>query len=152
MKFVGAGASVVIACRLFGQAAPQPPAFEVASVKQGYRTNMLNVGYWIAQDRNSLLSYSYDGGVMTIDPVSTGNPGWPEFLTAYNQFCSAHGGIPLFNQTDGITPAQAQLALGGRLKTFAAARPAYDPTGRLLNAYFRELLGEASPPNAAPIK
>ena len=40
--------------------------------KQGYRTNMLNVGYWIAQDRNSLLSYSYDGGVMTIDPVSTG--------------------------------------------------------------------------------
>ena len=36
--------------------------------QQGYRTNMLNVGYWIAQDRNSLLSYSYDGGVMTIDP------------------------------------------------------------------------------------
>ena len=47
--------------------------------KQGYRTNMLNVGYWIAQDRNSLLSYSYDGGVMTIDPVSSGNPGWAAF-------------------------------------------------------------------------
>lgn len=104
--------------------------------KQGYRTNMLNVGYWIAQDRNSLLSYSYDGGVMTIDPVSSGNPGWAAFLTAYNQFCSAHGGMPLFNQTDEITPAQVQQALGDRLKTFAAARQKYDPNGRLLNAFF----------------
>lgn len=109
--------------------------------QQGYRTNMLNVGYWISQDQNSLLSYSYDGPVMTIDPVSTGNPGWPEFLVAYNQFCSTHGGIPLFNQTDAITPAQVQAALGGRLKTFAAARQGYDPNGRLLNQYFRQMLG-----------
>jgi D-arabinono-1,4-lactone oxidase len=112
--------------------------------QQGYRTNMLNVGYWIAQDRGSLLSYSYDGPVMTIDPVSTGNPGWSGFLTAYNQFCSAHGGIPLFNQTDGITPAQVQQALGDRLKTFAAARKNYDPDGRLLNAFFREMLSAPS--------
>ncbi|HWC96713.1 MAG TPA: FAD-binding oxidoreductase [Candidatus Sulfopaludibacter sp.] len=110
--------------------------------QQGYRTNMLNVGYWISQDRNSLLSYSYDGPVMTIDPVSTGNPGWPQFLLAYNDFCAAHGGIPLFNQTDAITPAQMQAALGDRLKTFAAARRTYDPAGRLLNDYFRQMLGE----------
>ena len=108
--------------------------------QQGYRLNMLTVGYWIAQDQGSLLSYSYDGPVMTIDPVSTGNPGWPEFLTAYNQFCSGHGGIPLFNQTDGITPAQVRQALGGRLKTFAQARQTFDPNGRLLNAYFRDML------------
>jgi hypothetical protein len=109
--------------------------------QRGYRTNMLNVGYWIAQDRNSLLSYSYDGPVMTIDPVSTANPGWDEFLVAYNQFCSERGGIPLFNQTDAITPAQVQHALGDRLEAFAAARRDYDPAGRLLNAYFREMLG-----------
>jgi hypothetical protein len=115
----------------------------------GYRTNMLNVGYWIAQDQSSLLSYSYDGGVMTIDPVSTGNPGWDQFLTAYNQFCSAHGGIPLFNQTDGITPAQVQQALGPRLAKFAAARRVYDPAGRLLNAYFRDMLGEPNPAETA---
>jgi len=108
---------------------------------QGYRTNMLNVGYWIAQDQASLLSYSWDGPVMTIDPVSTGNPGWPEFLVAYNVFNAAHGGIPLFNQTDAITPAQMQQALGGRLQTFAAARRTYDPSGRLLNSYFRDMLG-----------
>lgn len=117
--------------------------------RQGYRTNMLNVGYWIGQDRNSLLSYSYDGGMMTIDPVSTGNPGWPGFVTAYNQFCSAHGGIPLFNQTDEITPAQVQQALGDRLKAFAAARQNYDPNGRLLNAYFRDMLSDSRPGNAA---
>ena len=116
----------------------------------GYRTNMLNVGYWIAKDQGSLLSYSYDGPVMTIDPVSTGNPGWPEFLTAYNGFCAAHGGIPLFNQTDGITPEQVRQALGDRLTVFAAARRSYDPAGRLLNRYFRDMLGETSQVGATP--
>jgi hypothetical protein len=118
--------------------------------QKGYRTNMLNVGYWIAQDQGSLLSYSYDGPVMTIDPVSTGNPGWPDFLIAYNQFCAAHGGIPLFNQTDAITPAQVQAALGDRLQAFAAARRTFDPTGRLLNGYFRLMLGETSVAAVSP--
>ncbi|HEY1339635.1 MAG TPA: FAD-linked oxidase, partial [Bryobacteraceae bacterium] len=117
--------------------------------QQGYRTNMLNVGYWIAQDRGSLLSYSWDSPVMTIDPVSTGNPGWPEFLLAYNDFCSVHGGIPLFNQTDRVTQAQMQKALGDRLATFAAARRTYDPTDRLLNSYFRDMLSVSSPASSA---
>ncbi|MFN7994770.1 MAG: FAD-binding oxidoreductase [Bryobacteraceae bacterium] len=107
-----------------------------------YRTNMLNVGYRIAQDQNSLLSYSYNGPVITIDPVSTGNPGWKQFLAAYNEFCIGHGGIPLFNQTDGITRTQIWKALGSRLKTFAEARKAFDPKNRLLNAYFEDLLTE----------
>ncbi len=109
--------------------------------QNGYRVNMLFVGYSVAKDQSSLLSYSYDGDMMTIDPVSTGNPGWDQFLAAYNQFSSGQGGVPLFNQTNGITPAMAQKALGGRLKTFAAARQAYDPEGRLLNDYFRNILG-----------
>jgi hypothetical protein len=110
---------------------------------------MLTVGYWIAQDRGSLLSYSWDGGVMTIDPVSTGNPGWSDFLVAYNEFCAAHHGIPLFNQTDAITPAQIEGALGDRLKTFAATRRTYDPGDRLLNNYFRQMLSETAPAAAA---
>jgi FAD/FMN-containing dehydrogenase len=115
----------------------------------GYRTNMLYVGYYIAKDQNSLLSYSYDGNVMTLDPISTANPGWSDFLTAYNQFCSDGGGIPLPNQTFGITPAQYQKALGARLATFAAARQQYDPTGRLLNPYFRDLISGAATTKAA---
>jgi hypothetical protein len=106
--------------------------------QNGYRVNMLFVGYYVAQDQNSLLSYSYDGNVMTIDPVCTANPGWSQFEAAYNGFCSDQGGIPLFNQTYGITPAQAQKAWGDKLKVFAAARQNYDPSGRLLNDYFRD--------------
>jgi len=105
---------------------------------------MLYVGYRILKDQQSLLSYCYDGNVMTIDPVSTGNPGWKTFLGAYNQFCSEHGGIPLPNQTPFLTRAQVEKALGGRWKKFAEARRIYDPTNRLLNPYFRDLLGEGA--------
>ena len=103
---------------------------------------MLDVGYCVAKDQQSLLSYSYDGNVMTIDPVSTANPGWTTFLKSYNDFCSNRGGIPLLNQTFGVTRAQAQKALGDRWKLFAEARKAYDPGNRLLNDYFQDLLSE----------
>jgi hypothetical protein len=77
---------------------------------------------------------------MTVDPVSTGNPGWRKFLEAYNQFCSDRGGVPLLNQTFGVTPAIAQRAFGDRLKTFDDTRKGYDPGNRLLNDYFQGLL------------
>lgn len=110
----------------------------------GYRNNMLHVGYRILKDRQALLSYSWDDHVMTIDPVSTANPGWNTFLAAYNQWCSDHGGIPLPNQTPLATRAQLEKALSGRWKLFADARRTFDPSNRLLNDYFRELLGEAA--------
>jgi FAD/FMN-containing dehydrogenase len=109
----------------------------------GYRNNMLYVGYRILKDRQALLSYSWDGNVMTIDPVSTANPGWATFLPVYNQFCSDHGGIPLLNQTPKLTRALVVKSLGDRLQQFADARRNYDPNNRLLNDYFRDLLGEA---------
>ena len=107
---------------------------------KGYRSNLLYVGYRIAQDRQSLLSYSFDGGVMTIDPVSTGNPGWKDFLEAYNQFCVERNGKPLLNQTFGVTPDIAKKAFGDRLAVFERTRRQYDPSGRLLNDYFRSVL------------
>jgi len=110
--------------------------------QEGYRTNMLNVGYRIAKDQNSLLSYSYDGNVMTVDPVSTANPGWKPFLDAYNEFCAARGGKALLNQTARLTRSQVQNSLGDRVKKFAAARKKYDPTNRLLNSYFQDLLAD----------
>jgi FAD/FMN-containing dehydrogenase len=108
--------------------------------EHGYRCDMLNVGYRISEDRNQLFSYTWDGNVMTLDPVSTGQAGWDEFLVAYNDFCSDAGGIPLFNQTKHITPAQAYRAFGNRLATFDVYRRRYDPTDRLLNEYFRTVL------------
>lgn len=108
--------------------------------QKGYRSNLLYVGYRIAQDQKALLSYSYDGTVMTLDPVSTANPGWDDFLAAYNQFCIALNGKPLLNQTPGLTAAALQGAYGNRLKTLEATRKQYDPHDRLLNDYFRALL------------
>lgn len=106
----------------------------------GYRSNLLYVGYWIAQDQKALLSYSYDGPVMTIDPVSTANDGWDTFLDAYNSFCMERSGMPLPNQTPGLTAAMLQKALGPRLQTLIEARQQFDPGNRLLNDYFRGLL------------
>jgi FAD/FMN-containing dehydrogenase len=107
----------------------------------GYRSNMLSVGYRVAQDQKSLFSYSFDGNAMTVDPVSTANPGWEAFLDAYNELCSNQGGIPLLNQTARVTAGQAQKGLGARLTSFAKTRKNYDPDNRLLNGFFRDVLG-----------
>jgi len=111
--------------------------------QKGYRSNLLYVGYRIAQDQKALLSYSYDGPVMTIDPVSTANPGWFDFLDAYNQFCAGRNGKPLLNQTPGLTAAMVKKAYGDKLKVLENTRRQYDPTDRLLNEYFRNLLSPA---------
>ena len=108
--------------------------------QKGYRTNMLNVGYRISKDQQSLLSYSYDGNVMTVDPVSTANPGWPDFLDAYNAFCAARGGHPADEPDRPAYAASSAESLGDRLKKFAAVRKTYDPGNRLLNSYFQDLL------------
>jgi FAD/FMN-containing dehydrogenase len=108
--------------------------------QKGYRSNLLDVGYRISQDQQSLLSYSWDGPVMTLDPVSTGNPGWDEFIDAYNQFCADRNGKPVFNQTAALTPELAKQAYGGKLVTLEQTRKQYDPSGRLLNDYFRGML------------
>lgn len=109
----------------------------------GYRCNLASVGYRIAHDTSSLFSYSTDGTVMTLDPVSTGDPGWNEFINAYNRFCSDRGGVPLFNQTRGIRPEQVRKAFGDRIGRFEEIRRQYDPGDRLLNEYFRTLLQES---------
>lgn len=106
----------------------------------GYRCNMLNVAYRINQDTSSLFSYSSDGNVITLDPVSTGDPGWYTLLDAYNEFCSRNGGVPLFNQTWGIKPEQARRAFGEKLDRFEEFRKQYDPEDRLLNEYFDRML------------
>jgi|GEM_PF-204818 len=108
--------------------------------RTGYRNDVFDVGYKVAKDTNSLLSYTYDGTVITIDPVSTAAKGWDDFLVAYNEFCSDNGGSPLFNQTPFLTRKQVTKALGARLDKFVEYRKQYDPTDRLLTPYFKELL------------
>jgi FAD/FMN-containing dehydrogenase len=120
--------------------------------EHGYRCNMLNVGYRISQDDGSLFSYSYDGIVMTVDPVATGDEGWQDFLKAYNAFCSERGGRPLFNQTRWLTPEQARRAFGDKLDRFNEIRRQYDPKDRMLNDFFAGFFPRASdaPTSSAP--
>ena len=110
----------------------------------GYRCNLLDLAYLVSEDTSSLFSYSPGGAVITIDPVSTGDAGWDEFLVAYNDFCSRNGGIPLFNQTRMLTRAQVVKAFGERLNTFETYRARFDPAERMLNDYFRQLLNRSS--------
>lgn len=116
----------------------------------GYRVNLLSVGYRIKEDQSSLFSYSFNGPVMTFDPVSTGDEGWERFLQSYNALCSELGGTPLFNQTSLLTRAQVEKAFGDRLKLFDRYRRRFDPTDRLLNDYFREMVAQPGTAAEAP--
>jgi len=107
--------------------------------EHGYRCDLLNVGYAIAQDRQSIFSYTRRGPALTIDPVSTGSAGWDGFLAAYNAFCSEHDGAPLFNQTKGVTKAQARAVFGEEIDRFNAFRRRIDPEDRFYTPYFRNL-------------
>jgi hypothetical protein len=108
--------------------------------KTGFRCDMIEAGYSVAKDQSALFSYSYDGPVLSVDPVCTPQEGWEEFLVAYNEFCSQHGGSPLFNQTKSLARHQVQRAYGDRIGTFLAFRERFDPDDRLYSSYFRELL------------
>lgn len=112
--------------------------------RTGYRCDLPAVGYRMVTDKNALLSFSHDAPAISIDPVSTGGPGWDEFLKAFNEFASAHNGHPLFNQTKHLTPAQVAKAYGNRWNEFARARRERDPNDRLLSSYFRTLLSSAA--------
>ena len=107
--------------------------------KTGFRCDLLNVGYHIAEDRQSLFSYTRNAPALTLDPVSTGWPGWQELLVAYNDFCSRHNGTPLFNQTPAVTPPQVQAAFGNEIEDFLAVRRDRDPAGRFYTPFFRGL-------------
>src|SRR3954452_17516333 len=103
--------------------------------RTGYRLDLLSVGYRILADQSSLFSYSFNGAVITFDPVSTGTLGWDAFLREYNSLCSDLGGTPLFNQTNLLTRDQVVRAFGERVDRFEKQRRHYDPSNRLLNNY-----------------
>jgi hypothetical protein len=93
------------------------------------------------QDRESLFSVSYGGPMFTLEPSSTGDRGWDDFLIDFNDFASALGGTPTFNQTRALQPEHVAKAFGERAKLFRALRQRTDPLNRLRNSYFSYLLG-----------
>lgn len=107
----------------------------------GYRCNLATHGYRVTRDATSLFSYSAAGPVFTLEPASTGDAGWEDFLVDFNDFCSAKGGVPLINQTRAVTQEQVRRAFGERLSSFGGLRRKIDPHNRFLNPYYRQLLG-----------
>lgn len=108
--------------------------------ENGFRCDLGNVGYHIAQDRQALFSYTRDGFALTLDPVSTGSEGWEDFLDSYNQFCMEHNAKPLFNQSGNLTGQQAKAAFGPEIEQFSRIRSQHDPTDRFYTRFFRQLL------------
>jgi len=106
-----------------------------------YRCNVVTGASRLHQDRGSLFSASYSGPAFTIEPSSTGDKGWDEFLIDFNDFASSLGGTPTFNQTRSLQPEHVAKSFGERVKLFRALRQRTDPLNRLRNSYFAYLLG-----------
>jgi len=105
----------------------------------GYRCDLLNVGYHIAQDKSSLFSYTRKWPCVTIDPVATGSKGWKAFLKVYNEFCFQNNGKPLLNQTPYMTQQHVQTCFAEEIDIFQQYRKKYDPEDRFYTQWFREM-------------
>jgi FAD/FMN-containing dehydrogenase len=106
-----------------------------------YRCNVVSGASRLHQDRGSLFSVSYGGPMFTLEPSSTGDKGWDDFLIDFNDFASRRGGTPTFNQTRALQAEHAAKSFGDRIKLFRALRQRTDPLNRLRNSYFAYLLG-----------
>ena len=115
-------------------------AFCKSHYKQhGYRCNVVNGASRLHQDRNSLFSVSFAGPMFTLEPSSTGDRGWDEFLIDFNDFAAALGGIPTFNQSRSLKPEHVAKAFGERAKLFRALRQRTDPLDRALQQLLRAI-------------
>jgi hypothetical protein len=106
-----------------------------------YRCNVVSGASRLHQDRGSLFSASYSSPMFTLEPSSTGDSGWDDFLIDFNDFASCLNGTPTFNQTRALQPEHVAKSFGERLKLFRALRQRTDPLNRLRNSYFAYLLG-----------
>jgi len=107
----------------------------------GFRCDLPATAYRMNQNREALLSPSFDGPVYALKLSSTDAVGWDGFIFDFADFAERHGGIPIFNLTRGFTADRVSKAYGMRLKAFRNARRKLDPDGRMLNQFFAEHIG-----------
>jgi FAD/FMN-containing dehydrogenase len=112
--------------------------------RTGFRCNLPLGSYFIRKDRSSLLSYTWDGDMISLDPIhapgSTDKDAWARFLREFNEFAKARGGVPLLNQSPFVTRDQVVAAYGDRWKKFSNWIASVDPARRMVNEFFAELL------------
>jgi UDP-N-acetylenolpyruvoylglucosamine reductase len=110
--------------------------------KLGFRCNMPLGSYFVKKDDNSLLSYSGDGDVFSIDPIhaTSDQAAWDRFLKEFNEFAAKRNGIPLLNQSPFINRQQCEQAYGARWTEFSQWVNSVDPDHRMVNPFFKDLL------------
>lgn len=111
----------------------------------GFRCNMPLGSYHIRRDANSLLSYTNDGEIFSIDPIHavTDLAAWQNFMQKFNDFAAARNGIPLLNQSPFVERTHVEAAYGQRWTEFSDWVRSMDPKGRMLNPFFMNLLSPA---------
>jgi hypothetical protein len=110
--------------------------------KYGFRCNCPLVSYHIPKDTSSILSYTRDGDVLTIDPIHAFSdlPAWQRYLREYNEFSYQRKGIPLLNQTPFVEKKYFLAVHGERWREFCDWVRTVDPERRMMNGFFAELL------------
>jgi FAD/FMN-containing dehydrogenase len=117
---------------------------EAHFARHGFRCNMPLGSYFIRQDTSSLLSYTHDGDIISLDPIHA--PGdldkaqWIAFLESFNEWSAARGGVPLLNQSPFVKKQHVVAAYGDRWQKLCDWIRTVDPDGRMLNPFFAELL------------
>jgi|1186.fasta_scaffold32567_2 FAD/FMN-containing dehydrogenase len=110
--------------------------------KYDFRCNMALGSYFIRKDTHSILSYSHDGDIFSIDPIHAyaDKSAWDRFLKEFNEFADKRNGIPLLNQSPFVEMRHVEAAYGARWREFSARVKAADPQRRMLNPFFADLL------------
>ncbi len=108
----------------------------------GFRCNMPLGSYHIRKDTNSILSYTWDQEVFSIDPIHapTDEAAWQAFLRAFNDFAAQRDGIPLLNQSPFVQRQHVEAAYGQRWFDLAKWLRTMDPQKRMVNPFFADLL------------
>jgi FAD/FMN-containing dehydrogenase len=112
--------------------------------KFGFRCNIPLGSYFIRQDTSSLLSYSYDGDIISLDPIHASSErdkiAWESFLHEFNAWAHSRDGIPLLNQSPFVEREHVVAAYGERWKQLSDWIRTVDADGRMRNSFFKELL------------
>jgi FAD/FMN-containing dehydrogenase len=114
--------------------------------RTGFRPALPTEIYFIRRDMHSPLSFSANEDIFTLDMVDwtprerDDAAYWELMHREFNDFAARHGARPLLNQTKHLSRAVVHRALGNEWEKFAALREQEDPSGRLLNDYFKALL------------
>jgi FAD/FMN-containing dehydrogenase len=119
--------------------------FSDAHFKQyGFRCNMPLGSYFIKKDSSSILSYTFDGDVLSIDPIHSycedDEEEWFHFLKEFNAWGHSRGGVPLLNQSPFVTREHVVAAYGERWQQFSDWVAKVDPGKRMRNEFFADLL------------